>query len=65
MDTTFIFDFSEEGIYWRLLVVQMMEELRNEMGGGEANKSVAAAGSHVSSLAGKIQNKIRTGQVWR
>lgn len=31
----------------------MMEELRNEMGGGEANKSVAAAGSHCRSFGWK------------
>lgn len=44
----------------------MMEELRNEMGGGEAKWSVAAAVAlSAAPLAGKIQNKIRTGQVQR
>ena len=63
MDTKFIFDFQREGIYWRLLVVQMMEELRNEMGGSEGNKSVAAAGSHCCSFSWRDPECFRTGQV--
>ena len=65
MDTKFIFDFQREGIYWRLLVVQMIEELRNEMGGSEANKSVAAAESHCCSFSWRDPECFRTGQVWR